>query len=177
MQILHFTADTSTAGLSSVPSFFDAPDLNFHELLKRAEEQIEQLQTGFASTAGSDNGVTLKKLQLQMELLLLQQQQEVKSSASQQQLPAKETPPVLFTSNNPHKLEYDSNKNHTNTKKKKMNIVLLYADDWTYKTLGKVNPFVKTPNLDKLADKGVMFTHNCVTTSICWMSRATLITG
>jgi arylsulfatase A-like enzyme len=58
-----------------------------------------------------------------------------------------------------------------------MNIVLLYADDWTHKTLGKINPFVKTPNLDKLADKGVMFTHNCVTTSVCWISRATLMTG
>jgi arylsulfatase len=145
------------------------------------EKQIEQLQAGIASTTGSDSGATLKKLQQQMELLQSQEQrqQEAKSSASQQQqqLPAKKAPPMPFASTNPRKLEKDSNNNHTNTKKKKMNIVLLYADDWTYKTLGKINPYVQTPNLDKLADKGVMFTHNCVTTSICWMSRATLITG
>lgn len=60
----------------------------------------------------------------------------------------------------------------------KMNIVLLYADDWTYKTLGAAgNTFVKTPNLDELAKQGIMFTHNCVTTAICWISRATLYTG
>jgi arylsulfatase len=58
-----------------------------------------------------------------------------------------------------------------------MNIVLFYADDWTYKTLGLVNDYVKTPNLDQLAKEGVLFTHNCVTTSICMQSRATLYTG
>jgi len=62
--------------------------------------------------------------------------------------------------------------------KKPLNIVLLYADDWSYKTLGAAgNSFVKTPNLDRLAKTGVMFSHNCVTTSICWQSRATLYTG
>jgi membrane-anchored protein YejM (alkaline phosphatase superfamily) len=58
-----------------------------------------------------------------------------------------------------------------------LNILLLYADDWTYKTLGAVNSFVKTPNIDELAANGVLFTHNCVTTSICMVSRATLYTG
>jgi arylsulfatase len=82
--------------------------------------------------------------------------------------------------NAPKEKPTDDNDNSTPPRDKKeipMNIVLLYADDWTYKTLGKVNPFVKTPNLDKLADKGILFTHNCVTTSVCWMSRATLFTG
>jgi arylsulfatase len=72
----------------------------------------------------------------------------------------------------------NDNKDHDDKPKiRPMNIVLLYADDWSYKTLGKVNPFVQTPNLDQLADKGLLFTHNCVTTSVCWMSRATLLTG
>jgi hypothetical protein len=61
--------------------------------------------------------------------------------------------------------------------KKKPNIVLFYADDWTMKTLGVLNPNVKTPNLDALAAEGVLFTNNCVTTSICWISRSTLMTG
>ena len=61
---------------------------------------------------------------------------------------------------------------------KKPNVVILYADDWRFDTLGCAgNPIVKTPNLDALASKGVRFSHNCVTTSICGVSRATLFTG
>ena len=59
-----------------------------------------------------------------------------------------------------------------------MNIVVLYADDWRHDTLGCAgNPVVKTPKLDQLAKEGVRFTHNCVTTSICGVSRASLLTG
>ena len=67
---------------------------------------------------------------------------------------------------------------HEQVKKKKpMNIILFYADDWTFRTLGAVNDIVKTPNIDGMARNGMLFTHNCVTTSICWISRATLYTG
>lgn len=58
-----------------------------------------------------------------------------------------------------------------------MNIVLFYADDWTFRTLGHINPNVLTPNIDEMIRNGVLFRHNCVTTSICWQSRATLNTG
>lgn len=59
-----------------------------------------------------------------------------------------------------------------------MNIVVLYADDWRHDTLGVAgNPVVQTPNLDDLASQGLRFTENCVTTSICGISRATLFTG
>mmetsp|Transcript_40065 Transcript_40065/g.61586 ORF Transcript_40065/g.61586 Transcript_40065/m.61586 type:complete len:518 (+) Transcript_40065:101-1654(+) len=58
-----------------------------------------------------------------------------------------------------------------------LNVVLFYADDWTMKVLGKLNPDVKTPNIDRMADNGMLFSNNCVTTSVCWMSRATLMTG
>ncbi len=62
--------------------------------------------------------------------------------------------------------------------RKPMNIVVLYADDWRHDTLGCAgNPVVKTPNLDQLARDGYRFTNNCVTTSICGVSRATLFTG
>ena len=62
---------------------------------------------------------------------------------------------------------------------KPLNVVLLYGDDWSYLTLGAfgVNTYVKTPYLDKLAADGVLFTHNCVVTSLCMQSRATLYTG
>ena len=61
---------------------------------------------------------------------------------------------------------------------KPMNIVVLYADDWRFDTLGCAgNPIVKTPNLDQMARDGFRFTHNCVTTAICGVSRASLLTG
>lgn len=68
----------------------------------------------------------------------------------------------------------DSNKSDND---RPLNILLLYGDDWTLKTLGVLNKVVLTPNLDKLAQNGMLFTHNCVTTSICMISRATLYTG
>lgn len=59
-----------------------------------------------------------------------------------------------------------------------MNILVLYADDWRHDTLGVAgNPIVQTPVLDRLASEGMRFTENCVTTSICGVSRATLFTG
>lgn len=61
---------------------------------------------------------------------------------------------------------------------KKPNVVILYADDWRFDTLGAAgHPILKTPNLDALAEDGVRFTHGCVTTAICGVSRATLFTG
>ncbi len=60
----------------------------------------------------------------------------------------------------------------------RMNVVLLYADDWRHDTLGAAgHPILKTPSLDTLAKRGVRFTENRVTTSVCGVSRATLLTG
>lgn len=59
-----------------------------------------------------------------------------------------------------------------------LNVVVLYADDWRHDTLGAAgHPVVKTPRLDGLAARGVRFTHACVTTAICGVSRASLFTG
>ena len=61
---------------------------------------------------------------------------------------------------------------------KPMNILVLLADDWRHDTLGCAgNPVVKTPHLDRLAGDGMRFTHACVTTAICGVSRASLFTG
>ena len=61
----------------------------------------------------------------------------------------------------------------------RLNVVLFYADDWTMKVLGALDPhhIVQTPHLDAMASRGMLFTNNCVTTSVCWMSRSTLSTG
>ena len=61
---------------------------------------------------------------------------------------------------------------------KPKNVLVLYADDWRHDTLSVAgNPVVKTPVLDDLSKRSVRFTHNCVTTSICCVSRASLFTG
>jgi arylsulfatase len=74
------------------------------------------------------------------------------------------------------KEQHDSRNHHT-THNNKMNIVFFYADDWTMQTLGVLNEHVKTPYLDWLSRRGILFKRNSVTTSICWQSRATMMTS
>ena len=58
------------------------------------------------------------------------------------------------------------------------NILFLMADDQRNDTLGCAgHPIIKTPNIDKLASGGVRFENMFVTSSICWVSRATILTG
>lgn len=58
------------------------------------------------------------------------------------------------------------------------NVVMLLADDWRWDTLGCApNSLVKTPHLDALARDGIRFTQCRVTTSICMVSRASILTG
>ena len=61
---------------------------------------------------------------------------------------------------------------------KKPNIVFMLADDMSYDALGFMGRYnLKTPTLDKLAEKGVRFTKSYNTTAICMASRAQLMTG
>jgi len=62
-------------------------------------------------------------------------------------------------------------------KTKPLNVLVLYPDDWRHDTIGKENSMIHTPFLDSLADQGIRFRQNAVTSSICWVSRATLFTG
>jgi hypothetical protein len=57
------------------------------------------------------------------------------------------------------------------------NILLLYADDWTMKLMNIFHSLVQTPTLSDMIQNGILFTNNCVTTSICWISRSSLVTG
>jgi arylsulfatase A-like enzyme len=58
------------------------------------------------------------------------------------------------------------------------NILFLLADDQRNDTLGCAgHPIIKTPNIDRLAARGVRFENMFVTTAICWVSRATILTG
>ncbi|MGB3528334.1 MAG: sulfatase [Saprospiraceae bacterium] len=58
------------------------------------------------------------------------------------------------------------------------NIVFILTDDQRWDMLGCAgNPIISTPNIDKLAEKGVRFSHAFVTTPICAASRASILTG
>jgi arylsulfatase A-like enzyme len=58
------------------------------------------------------------------------------------------------------------------------NILFFFADDQRYDTLGCAgHPIVKTPALDRLAASGVRFRNAFVATSVCWVSRANVLTG
>jgi len=61
---------------------------------------------------------------------------------------------------------------------KPMNILFLLADDLRWNSLGCAgNEIVITPEIDKLAKDGIRFGNARVTTSICMVSRASLLTG
>ena len=62
--------------------------------------------------------------------------------------------------------------------KQQPNFLLLYADDQRNHTLGCAgHPVVKTPHIDLLAKQGVRFENAFVSTSTCWVGRASLFTG
>ena len=64
------------------------------------------------------------------------------------------------------------------TREKPMNILFLLADDLRWNSLGCAgNEVVITPEIDKLAKDGIRFGNARVTTSICMVSRASLLTG
>ncbi len=58
------------------------------------------------------------------------------------------------------------------------NILVILTDDHRYDAMGFLgHPFLKTPNLDRLAAEGVHFKNAYVTTSLCSPSRASILTG
>ena len=60
----------------------------------------------------------------------------------------------------------------------KPNIIFLLADDLRYNSLGcKGNTILQTPNIDKLAAAGSIFNNAFVTTPICCVSRASILSG
>ena len=56
------------------------------------------------------------------------------------------------------------------------NILLILADDMGYSDLGCYGSEVKTPNIDRLAQNGIRFTH-FYNAARCCPSRASLMTG
>ena len=58
------------------------------------------------------------------------------------------------------------------------NVLFILADDHRYDAMGFMRPpFVKTPNIDRIAQRGVHLRNAFVTTALCSPSRATILTG
>jgi arylsulfatase A-like enzyme len=61
---------------------------------------------------------------------------------------------------------------------KRPNIIFIMSDDQRWDAMGCMgNTVIKTPNMDRLASDGVLFTNAFLTTSICMASRACVMLG
>lgn len=58
------------------------------------------------------------------------------------------------------------------------NILFIMADDHAYQAISAYNDkLTSTPNIDRIANEGMLFKNACVTNSICAPSRAVILTG
>lgn len=61
---------------------------------------------------------------------------------------------------------------------KQPNIVFIMSDDHAYQAISAYDTrLMQTPNIDRIAKEGMLFTNACVTNSICAPSRAVILTG
>ena len=72
----------------------------------------------------------------------------------------------------------NSGGNAARTGRKPLNIIYIMSDDHSYQTISAYgHGLIETPNIDRLADSGVIFTQSFVANSISGPSRACLLTG
>ncbi|MCE4565959.1 sulfatase [Maribellus sp. CM-23] len=65
-----------------------------------------------------------------------------------------------------------------NEKPGRPNIIFIMSDDHAYQAISAYSDkLIETPNIDRIADEGMLFTNACVSNSICAPSRATILTG
>ena len=58
-------------------------------------------------------------------------------------------------------------------KDERPNILFIMSDDHAYQAISAYSDkLIQTPNIDRIADEGILFTNACVTNSICAPSRA-----
>ena len=63
-------------------------------------------------------------------------------------------------------------------KKQRPNILFIMSDDHAYQAISAYQDhLIQTPNIDRIADEGMLFTNACVSNSICAPSRAAILTG
>ena len=58
------------------------------------------------------------------------------------------------------------------------NILFIMSDDHAYQAISSYSDkLINTPNIDRIANDGILFSNACVTNSICAPSRAVILTG
>ncbi len=63
-------------------------------------------------------------------------------------------------------------------KTKRPNIIFIMSDDHAYQAISAYDDrLIQTPNIDRIAKEGMLFSNASVTNSICAPSRATILTG
>ena len=63
-------------------------------------------------------------------------------------------------------------------KDERPNILFIMSDDHAYQAISAYgSQLIETPNIDRIAEEGLLFTNACVSNSICAPSRATILTG
>lgn len=68
--------------------------------------------------------------------------------------------------------------NKESIKSERPNIVFIMTDDHAYQAISAYSDkLIQTPNIDRIAHEGMLFTNASVTNSICAPSRATILTG
>ncbi len=71
-----------------------------------------------------------------------------------------------------------SQKEEKSDTSKRPNIVFIMSDDHAYQAISAYDTsLIRTPNIDRIAKMGMLFTNASVTNSICAPSRATILTG
>lgn len=71
-----------------------------------------------------------------------------------------------------------SEDNATTKQSGRPNIVFIMSDDHAYQAISAYNDeLIQTPNIDRIAKEGMLFTNASVTNSICAPSRAVILTG
>ncbi|GLR17327.1 sulfatase family protein [Portibacter lacus] len=61
---------------------------------------------------------------------------------------------------------------------KRPNILFIMSDDHAYQAISAYDDrLIQTPNIDRIANEGMLFTNACVTNSICAPSRAVILSG
>jgi len=69
-------------------------------------------------------------------------------------------------------------KNPVKKENKRPNIVFIMSDDHAYQAISAYDDkLIQTPNIDRIAEEGMLFTNATVTNSICAPSRAVILTG
>ena len=63
-------------------------------------------------------------------------------------------------------------------KDERPNILFIMSDDHSYQAISSYSDkLINTPNIDRIAKDGILFSNACVTNSICAPSRAVILTG